>query len=92
MHLVDIPRQNAYNNVVSGGSIWIIVQYMKYLKNGILEWEGDKNKVITAGNRNLIDFVYSSELFKELRDYFLQTDKTSITNVTTKVKENEKNN
>lgn len=73
-------------------SVMTIGEKIVYLKNGILEWEGDKNKVITAGNRNLIDFVYSSELFKELRDYFLQTDKTSITNVTTKVRENEKNN
>ncbi|WP_277110130.1 ABC transporter ATP-binding protein [Chryseobacterium taklimakanense] len=71
-------------------SVMTIGEKIIYLRNGLLEWEGDKDKVITARNKNLIDFVYSSELFKELREYFLQTDKTSIENIITKQDQNEK--
>jgi phospholipid/cholesterol/gamma-HCH transport system ATP-binding protein len=60
-----------------------------YLRLGIKEWEGNKDILITAGNKNLIDFVYSSELFKELREYLLENNKT-IDNTITKIYENEK--
>ncbi len=73
-------------------SVMTIGEKIVYLREGILEWEGDKDKVITAGNKNLIDFVYSSELFKELRSYFLETNKTSIDNQTIKPDDNEKIN
>lgn len=62
-------------------SVMTIGEKIVYLKNGILEWEGDKDKVITARNKNLIDFVYSSELFKELRDYLLSCDDNQIKSI-----------
>lgn len=65
-------------------SVMTIGEKIVYLRKGIKEWEGDKNNVIKAGNKNLVDFVYSSELFKELREYFLETDKTSIENIITR--------
>ena len=65
-------------------SVMTVGEKILYLRNGLKEWEGDKDNVITAGNKNLIDFVYSSELFKELREYFLDTNKTSIENIITK--------
>ena len=60
-----------------------------YLRMGIKEWQGNKDILINAGNKNLIDFVYSSELFKELREYFMKTNKTSIDNIITKPQSNE---
>ncbi len=72
-------------------SVMTVGEKIVYLRNGLKEWEGDKDNVITAGNKNLIDFVYSSELFKELREYFLETDKTSIENIITKPNLDEKN-
>lgn len=72
-------------------SVMTIGEKIVYLRKGLLEWEGNKDNVITTKNKNLIDFVYSSELFKELRDYFLENDKTSIENIITKPKDNEKN-
>lgn len=71
-------------------SVMTIGEKIVYLKDGLLEWEGDKDNVITARNKNLINFVYSSELFKELREYFLETDKTSIENIITKPPVNDK--
>lgn len=65
-------------------SVMTVGEKIVYLKGGLKEWEGTKDEVIMAGNKNLIDFVYSSELFKELREYFLETNKTSIDNIITK--------
>ncbi len=65
-------------------SVMTIGEKIVYLRKGVKEWEGNKDDVITADNENLIDFVYSSELFKELRKYFIDTNKTSIENIITK--------
>ena len=62
-------------------SVMTIGEKIVYLKNGVKEWEGTKDILITADNKNLIDFVYSSELFKELRDYLIKTNKTTIENI-----------
>ena len=70
-------------------SVMTIGEKIVYLRLGIKEWEGNKDILINAGNKNLIDFVYSSELFKELREYFLETNKNSIDNIVTKSNENE---
>jgi phospholipid/cholesterol/gamma-HCH transport system ATP-binding protein len=71
-------------------SVMTIGEKIVYLRLGIKEWEGNKDILITAGNKNLIDFVYSSELFKELRVYLLENNKT-IENTITKLDENETN-
>ncbi len=62
-------------------SVMTIGEKIVYLKNGVKEWEGTKDILITADNKNLIDFVYSSELFKELRDYLIKINKTTIENI-----------
>lgn len=70
-------------------SVMTIGEKIVYLRLGIKEWEGNKDILITAGNKNLIDFVYSSELFKELREYLLENNKT-IETTNTKIDDNEK--
>ena len=72
-------------------SVMTIGEKIVYLRLGIKEWEGNKDILITAGNKNLIDFVYSSELFKELREYLLENNK-NVENTITKIDDNEKNN
>ncbi len=84
--LVDITKEYNTTTIINThdmNSVMTIGEKIVYLRLGIKEWEGNKDNVITARNKNLIDFVYSSELFKELRDYFLTTDKTSIENIVT---------
>ncbi len=71
-------------------SVMTIGEKIVYLRQGIKEWEGTKDIIITSDNNHLIDFVYSSELFKELREYLIKINKTSIDNITTKI-EDEKN-
>ena len=90
--LMEITKEYNTTTIINShdmNSVMTIGEKIVYLRLGIKEWEGNKDILINAGNKNLIDFVYSSELFKELREYFLETNKTSIDNIVTKSNENE---
>lgn len=92
--LLEITQEYNTTTIINThdmNSVMTIGEKIVYLKNGLKEWEGNKDILITAGNKNLIDFVYSSELFKELREYFLSTNKTSIENIITKPDNNDTN-
>jgi len=53
-------------------SVMTIGEKIVYLRNGIKEWEGSMHDILTADNKYLINFVYSSALFKELRKTLLE--------------------
>lgn len=53
-------------------SVMEIGENILFLRNGIKEWEGDKNEILTADNEAVIDFVYSSKLFTKLREVLLK--------------------
>lgn len=75
--LLEITRKYNTTTVINThdmNSVMTIGEKILYLKNGVKEWEGNKDILITAGNKNLIDFVYSSELFKDLRNYMLKNN------------------
>jgi phospholipid/cholesterol/gamma-HCH transport system ATP-binding protein len=59
-------------------SVMTIGEKIVYLRKGIKEWEGTKDILITSDNKYLIDFVYSSELFKELREYLISEAMNSL--------------
>jgi phospholipid/cholesterol/gamma-HCH transport system ATP-binding protein len=85
--ILEITKEYNTTTIINShdmNSVMTIGEKIVYLRLGIKEWEGDKNLLINADNKSLIDFVYSSELFKELREYFLETNKTSIINVNKK--------
>lgn len=74
--IMEITKEYNTTTVINThdmNSVMTIGEKILYLKDGFREWEGDKDTVVTADNQNLIDFVYSSKLFKELRDYTLKT-------------------
>ena len=92
--LLEITREYNTTTIINThdmNSVMTIGEKILYLRLGIKEWEGNKDILITAGNKNLIDFVYSSELFKELREYLLENNK-NVENTITKIDDNEKNN
>ncbi|MDQ0592430.1 phospholipid/cholesterol/gamma-HCH transport system ATP-binding protein [Chryseobacterium ginsenosidimutans] len=92
--LLEITKEYNTTTIINThdmNSVMTIGEKIVYLRLGIKEWEGNKDILITAGNKNLIDFVYSSELFKELREYLLENNKT-IENTITKIDDNEKGN
>ena len=39
-----------------------------FLKNGLKEWEGNKNDIFKTKNKAVTDFVYSSNLYKKIRE------------------------
>lgn len=53
-------------------SVMEIGETIIFLKNGILEWKGNKDEILTAHNEAVIQFVYSSNLFTKLREVLLE--------------------
>ena len=49
-------------------SVMEIGEKIIFLKNGYLEWEGDKSMIFKTDNKAVTDFVYSSNLFKKIRE------------------------
>ena len=49
-------------------SVMEIGEKIVFLKKGYLEWEGDKNQVFKTDNEAVTDFIYSSNLFKKVRN------------------------
>ena len=49
-------------------SVMEIGESIVLLKNGVLVWEGNNKDIFDTDNKDVVDFVYSSELFKQIRD------------------------
>jgi len=49
-------------------SVMEIGEKIVFLKKGYLEWEGDKSQIFKTDNKAVTDFVYSSNLFKKVRE------------------------
>jgi phospholipid/cholesterol/gamma-HCH transport system ATP-binding protein len=56
-------------------SVMEIGERINFLKNGILVWKGTQEDIFKTSNQDVTDFVYSSNLFKKIRD--VQNNKTS---------------
>ena len=52
-------------------SVMEIGEQIIFLKNGYTEWEGSKETIFRTDNEAVTDFVYSSELFKKVRQMYL---------------------
>ncbi|UUC46917.1 ABC transporter ATP-binding protein [Flavobacterium cerinum] len=48
-------------------SVMEIGEKIIFLKEGILAWEGTKKEIFKTDNEAIVDFVYSSNLFKKVR-------------------------
>ncbi len=48
-------------------SVMEIGQNILFLKNGLKAWQGNKDQIFRTDNEAVVDFVYSSELFKKVR-------------------------
>ena len=53
-------------------SVMEIGEKIIFLKNGLKEWEGSKEENFRTDNQAVIDFVYSSNLFKKVREAYLK--------------------
>ena len=52
-------------------SVMEIGEKIIFLKNGLKEWEGTKEEIFRTENQTIVDFVYSSNLFKKVREAYL---------------------
>lgn len=67
----EITEENDITTVINThdmNSVMEIGEKIVFLKNGFLEWEGDKNQIFKTDNQAVTEFVYSSNLFKKVRD------------------------
>ncbi|MCF6223924.1 MAG: ATP-binding cassette domain-containing protein [Flavobacteriaceae bacterium] len=51
-------------------SVMEIGEKIIFLKNGIKEWEGSHKNIFKTDNKAVTDFVYSSNLFKKVREVY----------------------
>jgi phospholipid/cholesterol/gamma-HCH transport system ATP-binding protein len=55
-------------------SVMEIGEKIIFLRNGLKEWEGSKEEIFRTDNEAVVDFVYSSNLFKKVREVYLRGD------------------
>ncbi|MGY6647203.1 ABC transporter ATP-binding protein [Wenyingzhuangia sp. IMCC45574] len=53
-------------------SVMEIGEKIIFLKDGLKEWEGTNNDIFKTDNEAVVDFVYSSNLFKKVRKAYLE--------------------
>ncbi len=49
-------------------SVMNIGDNIMFIKEGILEWQGDKSQVISSNNQALNDFIFASDLFRKVKE------------------------
>jgi len=67
---------NEYNittviNTHDMNSVMEIGENIIFIQNGQKEWEGSNQEIFKTDNKAVIDFVYSSNLFKKVRKLYL---------------------
>jgi phospholipid/cholesterol/gamma-HCH transport system ATP-binding protein len=73
----EITREYDITTVINThdmNSVLQIGEKIVFLKNGIKEWEGDKEQILETRNKSIVEFVYSSDLFKKVRESLLAED------------------
>lgn len=66
----EITTENNITTVINThdmNSVMEIGEKIIFLKEGHLEWEGDKSQIFKTDNKAVTEFVYSSNLFQKVR-------------------------
>lgn len=53
-------------------SVLEIGENIVFLKEGVLAWKGNKEEILTTDNEAVVEFVYSSNLFKKVRESLIK--------------------
>lgn len=67
----DITREYNTTTIINThdmNSVLEIGETILYLKEGKKVWTGSHNEILTSDNEDMVDFVYSSNLFKKVRN------------------------
>ena len=68
-NITTVINTHDMNSVMQNGDKII------FLKNGLKAWEGTKDEIFSTDNEAIVDFVYSSDLFKKVREAMIKEDK-----------------
>ncbi len=71
----EITEENDITTVINThdmNSVMEIGEKIIFMQKGHLAWEGDKSQIFKTDNKAVTDFVYSSNLFKKVREAQLQ--------------------
>ncbi|RHJ90348.1 ABC transporter ATP-binding protein [Parabacteroides bouchesdurhonensis] len=55
-------------------SVMNIGENIIFIKEGIKEWQGTKEQVITSNNKALNDFIFASDLFRKVKEVEMQQE------------------
>ena len=55
-------------------SVMNIGDNIVFIKEGVKEWQGTKDQVITSNNQALNDFIFASDLFRKVKEVELQEE------------------
>ncbi len=71
----EITREYDITTVINShdmNSVMEIGEKIIFLKDGIKEWEGSNKEIFKTDNEAVTNFVYSSELFKKVRQMYIE--------------------
>ena len=74
--LSDITHEYNITTVINThdmNSVLGIGDNIVFLNKGRREWVGDKNKIFTTSNEALIEFVFATRIFQDVKDYIVAT-------------------
>ncbi|NQX81527.1 MAG: ATP-binding cassette domain-containing protein [Flavobacteriaceae bacterium] len=69
----EITKEYSITTVINThdmNSVMEIGEKIIFLKQGIKQWEGSNQEIFKTENQSVVDFVYSSNLFKKIRASF----------------------
>ena len=67
----EITREYNMTTVINThdmNSVMEIGENIVFLEKGVLAWQGNNHEIFRTDNKNVTDFVYSSDLFKKIRE------------------------
>jgi phospholipid/cholesterol/gamma-HCH transport system ATP-binding protein len=67
----EITKENDITTVINThdmNSVMEIGENIVFLEKGVLAWEGNNREIFKTDNKPVTDFVYSSDLYKKIRD------------------------
>ncbi|HLU51289.1 MAG TPA: ATP-binding cassette domain-containing protein, partial [Flavobacteriaceae bacterium] len=73
-NITTVVNTHDMNSVMEIGDTIVL------LKKGHLVWRGDKTQIFKTDNKDVVDFVYSSDLFKKIREVQLKEDIDNLGN------------
>jgi len=56
-------------------SVMGIGENIIFLCDGIKEWQGSKEEIVSSTNKELNDFIFASDLFRKVKDIALEQEK-----------------